>query len=343
MANVALLYNLIHEEHMEKSDKPIDFIAEYDTHETVDAVKTALEAGGHDVILIEADENAYYHLHRQRNSIDMVFNIAEGIGGESRESEVPVMCEMLGIPYTGSGPLTLALCLDKARTKEILMYHQIPTPRFRIYHNTAALTDMPLEFPLIVKLAAEGSSMGLTYDSVVDNYTDLKVQVNLLLEKYKRPVIVEEFIEGREFGIPLIGNDPPITLPIMEFIFHGKKSISLFIPDKPFDIYKKRNQALPQNEVTNECPANISESLKEKLNTLAVKAYKALGCKDWCRLEIRLNKNEDPYVIELNPIAGIDPSYRFARSAEAGGMSFDTLINKILDYAQERYGMTAKA
>lgn len=340
MAIVALLFNLIHEENIEKEDKPTDFIAEYDTHETVNAVKTALEAGGHTVILIEADENVYYHLHQQKNKIDIVFNIAEGIGGESRESEVPIICEMLGIPYTGSGPLTLALCLDKARTKEILMYHHIPTPRFRVYNDTEFIPDSTMQFPLITKLAAEGSSMGLTYDSVVDNEKDLKQQVNLLLKTYKRPVIVEEFIEGREFGIPLIGNNPPLTLPIMEFIFHGKKSISLFIPDKPFDIYKKRNQPIPETEVTNECPANISESLKEKLNALAILAYKTLGCRDWCRLEIRVDKNENPYVIELNPIAGIDPSYRFAKSAEAGGISFHALINKILDYAVERYAIT---
>jgi D-alanine-D-alanine ligase len=339
MARVALLFNLIHEEKLENSDTPIDFIAEYDTEETIDAVKTAIEAGGHEVILIEADVNAYHHLQQKKKKIDIVFNIAEGIGGEARESEVPVLCEMLGIPYTGSGPLTLALCLDKARTKEVLAFHQIPTPGFRVYRDTIGLADIPLDFPLIVKLAAEGSSMGLSYDSVVDNKADLKKQIEFLLDTYNKPVIVEEFIEGREFGIPLIGNHPPVTLPVMEFIFHGKKSISLFVPDKPFDIYHKRNQAIPETDVSNVCPADIPDSIRKKLTALAVKAFQVLGCRDWCRLEIRLDADENPFVIELNPIAGIDPSYRFARSAEAGGMSYHRLINTILDSAIERYGI----
>ncbi|MBN2441888.1 MAG: hypothetical protein JXJ04_11090 [Spirochaetales bacterium] len=342
MARIALVYNLIHEDDLIEGNKPTDMIAEFDTYETVNAVKEALESGGHTISLIEADEQAYIHLLKQRHEIDIVFNIAEGIGGEARESEIPIICEILHIPYTGSGPLTLAICLNKIRTKEILLFHSIPTPKFQVFYSSSTKVDPALTFPLIAKLSAEGSSMGLTYDSVVDTPEELKKQVELLISTYHQPVLVEEFIEGREFGIPLIGNNPPHTLPIIEFHFHGEKSISLFIPDKPFDIYKQRNQEIPETEVTNECPAKIPAALEEKLISLALASYKALDCRDWCRLEIRVDKHDNPYVIELNPIAGIDPTYRFAQSAKVGGISFNKLINSILDFALKRYGIRDK-
>jgi D-alanine-D-alanine ligase len=339
MVRVALAFNLIHEDEVVRANNPTDCIAEYDTEETIEAVKNALEAGGHSVLLIEADEEAYTRLQKRRKDIDIVFNIAEGIGGELRESEIPMMCDILGIPYTGSGPLTLGICLNKVRTKEILLYHSIPTPGYQVFYSPDTSLDPGLSYPLITKLSGEGSSMGLSYDSVVSNRDELETQVQHLISTYHQPVLVEEFIEGREFGIPIIGNDPPVTLPIIEFHFHGKKSISLFIPDKPFDLYEKRDEEIPESEVTNECPARIPESLREKLTSLAVASYKALDCKDWCRLEIRVDEKENPYVIELNPIAGIDPTYRFARSAETGGISYHQLINRILDYALERYGI----
>ncbi|MBN1409218.1 MAG: hypothetical protein JW969_00140 [Spirochaetales bacterium] len=239
MARVALTYNLIHEN--EIGDQPVDRIAELDSPQTVDAVRAAIESGGHTVLLIEADENAFRKFRDARWEIDIVFNIAEGLRGESRESHIPAMLEMLGIPYVGSGPLTLAACLDKEHTKKILAFHGIPYPAYQVFITGSETLDPELKFPLITKLACEGSSMGLTYDSVTENAKDTHEQVNGLMKKYGGPVIVEEFKSGREFGIPVIGNELPETLPVIEYKFHGEKPITIFVPDNELGFFKEKN------------------------------------------------------------------------------------------------------
>jgi D-alanine-D-alanine ligase len=337
MATVGLTFNLIHEE--EIGEKPVDCIAELDTPETINALKEALESGGHTVILIEADETILENLKILRDKLDIVFNIAEGLRGESRESHVPAILELLGIPYVGSGPLTLAICLSKVRTKEILHSYDIPTPAYQVFYTEKDRLVRDLHFPLIAKLANEGSSMGLSYDSVVDDEKALRKQITSLLAVYHQPVLVEEFIEGREFGIPIIGNSPPVTLPLIEFHFHGKRSITIFVPDKPLQVFKEKNYEIPDPKVTNECPADIPVKMEKILIDLALRSYKALECRDWCRLEIRVDGKGNPFVIELNPIAGIDPSYRFAVSAQIAGISYEQLTNRILRFAMERYGI----
>ncbi|MBN1700217.1 MAG: hypothetical protein JW881_22085 [Spirochaetales bacterium] len=337
MAAVGLTYNLIHEDAI--GDKPIDSIAEFDTGETIDALVNALKEGGHSVIPIEADEGVVETIKRHRKHLDIVFNIAEGIRGESRESHVPAILEMLGIPYVGSGPLTLAICLSKVRTKEILLSYGIPTPAYQVFRSGRDSLVRNLRFPLIAKLSNEGSSMGLSYASVVDNEKELRKQVASLLDIYREPVLVEEFIEGREFGIPIIGNTPPVCLPLIEFHFHGERSITIFVPDKPLDIFSERQYEIPDPKVTNECPARVDTETERMLTGLAIRSYNALECRDWCRLEIRVDRGGNPFVIELNPIAGIDPTYRFAVSAEIAGLPYERLINKILLFAMERYGM----
>jgi D-alanine-D-alanine ligase len=337
--NIILTYNLIHEEAL--YGLPIDTIAELDSQDTVDSIKTMMEEAGHKVILVEADENAFENLKKYRAQTDIVFNIAEGIRGESRESHIPCMLEMLGIPYVGSGPLTLAIALNKYRTKEILIYYGIPTPRFQVFHHFDP--DLPtlnrhLQYPLIVKLSCEGSSIGLDYDSVVENEKALADKMEYLFKTYHEPVLVEEFLTGREFTIPIIGNNPPITLPIIEVIFFGEKPINIFFPDEELGIFDKLNYTPHKQQTRSVCPAQISEKLKATLNTMALDVYKAFECRDWCRMEIRLDADGNPYVLELNPIAGIAPDYWFPRSAAAIGMDYCMLINKILDTALERYG-----
>jgi D-alanine-D-alanine ligase len=335
MANVALTFNLIKEKDLK--DKPVDSIAELDSPQTIEALTNAFKSRGHKVIPIEADEKIFDKLRKNKKKIDIVFNIAEGIKGESRESHVPSMLEMLGIPYVGSGPFSLALCLNKYRTKEILTYYGIPTPKYQVFHTPSDKLVKGLKFPLITKLAKEGSSMGLTYDSVVENEKDLRRNLKQMIGTYKQEILVEEFIEGKEFAIPLIGNDPPVILPLIEFKFHGKRSIAIFVPDHELKIFKEKNYEIPKSNITYECPPKIDKKLEAKLKDLAVRAFKATDCRDWCRLEIRVDKKNDPYLIELNPIAGIDPSYRFPFSAKAAGIDYNTLVNKILDYAIERY------
>ena len=339
LANVALVYNMIQPNMLR--DGPLDRMAEYDSKETISALSAALQAGGHEVILLEADEAIAEKLRSAHPQV--VFNIAEGIRGESRESHVPAICEMLGLPYTGSGPLTLALCLDKARAKEILTYHHIPTPPFQIFRSPEEELDSQLRFPLIVKLLHEGSSMGLSDYSVVDDEAALKRQVEHLLQTYHQPAMVEKFIEGREFTVGVLGNENPRVLPIIEIIFSKPRGIVLFAPDDPVKplIQQERGADVqfPKTSHYAVCPADTSEELAHQIEQTALKAFRALGCRDWCRMEMRLGQDGRLYVLELNPIAGIDPSYWLPKAAKVAGLSYEALVNEILDCALERAGL----
>ncbi|MEW6096417.1 MAG: D-alanine--D-alanine ligase [bacterium] len=332
---VALLYNQIKPEMLR--DPFLDKIAELDSPETINCVKETLISGGNEVILIEADEDAYDKLKNQKEEIDIVFNIAEGIRGESRESYIPAICEMLEIPYTGSDILTLALCLNKAKAKEILKFYGIPTPDWQVFKSKDDQLNSRLKFPLIVKLLHEGSQIGLSKDSVVYSEEDLKERVAYLMREYGGPAIVEEFLDGREFTVSILGNEEPIILPIVEAKFDEDQKTRLFTPDEPVLPFIPDGVKI-NRKVKSVCPADISEDLKGMLESTALHAYRALECKDWCRVDMRMKK-DIPNVLELNPIAGIDPSYLLPTSAKAAGISYEQLINMILEFAARRYGI----
>jgi D-alanine-D-alanine ligase len=298
-------------------------------------------AGGNEVILIEADGDAYGKLKEERRDIDIVFNIAEGLRGESRESYIPAICDMLEIPYTGSGVLTLGLCLNKVRTKEILRYYGIPTPDFWLFRSKDEKLDLELElkFPLIVKLLHEGSQMGLSRDSIVCSEEDLRDRVAYLMHEYGEPVIVEEFLDGREFTVGILGNEKPIILPIVEALFEEGQKMRLFTPDKPLLPFIPKGVAINLKE-RSVCPANVDEDLRREIEEIALNAYRALDCRDWCRIDLRMTRDGDiPNVLELNPIAGIDPSYLLPRAAKAAGISYERLIKMILEFGANRYGL----
>ncbi len=226
--HVALAFNL-REESVRETDQPPadppseppsptsdDLYAEWDDIHTIRAVESAL-AGCHQVSLVEANLDAYGAFRELRP--ELVFNIAEGLLGNSREAQIPAMLDMLGIPYTGSDPVALGICLDKRRTKEVLAYHRIPTPRFSIVQS---LREIPtrLRYPLMVKPTLEGSSKGVTDRALVRDRRALIRQVDWVLGTYRQPALVEEFLPGREFTVALLGNGPSLrTLPIVEINF----------------------------------------------------------------------------------------------------------------------------
>jgi len=333
--NVGLLYNI----KKELSDDDIDDkYLEFDTTETIRAVMRAIANNGYNVIPIEADESVYEKL--KNSDIDIVFNMAEGINGESRESHVPTILEILEIPYTGSGPMTLAICLDKARTKEILSYYKIPTPKFQVFYSKDDKLDSRLKFPLIVKLLHEGSSMGLKDDSVVKDKKTLIRKIEYLIKNYSQPALVEEFIDGREFTVAIMGNENPIVLPIIEICFDSlpKRANKIYSyeakwvwdkPENPLDIFV--------------CPAKLSKKQYDALSKIALHAYRVLGCLDWCRIDIRMNKRGMPFILELNPIPGILPNPAdnscFPKAARAAGFTYDQLIGRVLDIAIKRYNI----
>ncbi len=344
--NIALTFNLIKKKILKNA--PIDAIAELDSKETINELKKAIEKNGHEVVLVEADEETYLKLKNLKNKIDLVFNISEGISGESRESYIPFICEMLGIPYTGSSPSTLAICLNKARTKEILMHYNIATPKFQIFKNENEKLREDISYPIILKLKSEGSKMGLTKNSVVKDGDQLKEQLNYLLKTYNKPVMAEEFLVGREFTVGIIGNDDPIAFPPVEVKFSEQlkesERVVLFQADDPIiPMIKSVDKTFSNSKnffnYTSICPAEITKELELGLKETALKAYRALRCRDWCRIDVRLDKKGKANVLELNPIAGIDPSYWFPRAAKAAGLEYHQLIGKIINYASERYGI----
>jgi len=330
---VVVLYNQIKQDML--TNPCLDKIAELDSSDTINYVREALIAGQNEVILIEADIDAYDKLKQERENIDIVFNIAEGVRGESRESYIPAICEMLEIPYTGSGILTLALCLNKAKAKEILRFYGIPTPDWQVFLSKDDPLNPGLKFPLIVKLLHEGSQMGLSEDSIVYSEGELRTRVAYLLDEYGGPSIVEEFLDGREFTVSILGNEELMVLPIIEAAFEGNQKTRLFRPDEPILPFIPKEVKI-NRKIKSVCPAQIDDDLKDMLEKTAIMAYRALDCKDWCRVDIRMKK-DIPNVLELNPIPGIDPSYLFPLAAKTAGISYERLINIILEFAAKRY------
>jgi len=225
--NVVLTYNVkpendssykelspVQTNNVTQTEYTIDTFAEWDTWETIIALKEAIEVY-HDVIMINADESAFEKFKEVKP--DIVFNIAEGINCLSRESQIPAMLDMLQIPYTGSDALTLGICLDKSRTKEILSYHNIPTPKFFVASNYNNPIHHSFNFPLIVKPKSEGSSRGIFSSSLVRHNDELLTEIKRVIDEYDQPALIEEYLPGREFTVSVIGNDGETkVLPIIE-------------------------------------------------------------------------------------------------------------------------------
>ena len=330
---------LISRTHSQPSiNRSVDRYAEWDTPETIDAVRCAL-AEIHDVSPIEADEHAYQKLCDERP--DLVFNMAEGLFGVSREAQVPAMLEMLQIPYTGSDPLTLALCLDKSRAKEILAYYHIPTPQFSVVSKLSELDRLTIRFPSIVKPLHEGSSKGIYNSSVVRDRAELYQEVRSVLEDYNEPALIEGYLDGREFTVALLGNgDDLMILPIVEIKFGS-------LPDRVNPIYSYEakwvwDQAEAPLDIF-ECPTRLPYNLQHEIEAICHKAYKILRCRDWCRIDVRLDSKGQPHILELNPLPGILPNPEdnscFPKAARAAGLTYNQLIQTVAALAAKRYGL----
>ncbi len=320
------------------SDLSEDTYAEWDTFETINSVREALSEF-HNVTLIEADEYAYQKFLHVKP--DIVFNIAEGFNGVSRESQIPAILELLQIPYTGSDPLTLGICLDKARTKEILSYYGISTPRFSVINSISEMVSANIDFPSIVKPKHEGSSKGIFNSSIVRNWDELISRVTFVIETYRQPALVEEFLDGREFTVALLGNGKDVkVLPIVEMKFD-----SLPTEVNPIYSYEAKwiwdNSESPLNIF--ECPANLPVSLKTEIEDICLNTFNVMRCRDWCRIDVRLDSKGVPNILELNPLPGILPKPEdnscFPKAARTAGMNYKQLIQEVLNIAAKRYGL----
>ncbi|HHX28334.1 MAG: D-alanine--D-alanine ligase family protein [Bacillota bacterium] len=329
MAVVGVMYNL--KGAPPEEGEPPDLGAELDSESTVAAVASALRAHGHEVQLIEGNDTAYLKL--LSNRLDIVFNMCEGLRGESRESHIPSMLEMLGIPYTGSGVLTLALTLDKPLSKKVLSYHGIPTPGFRVLTSGDEIDVAGMEFPLFVKPAHEGSSIGVSSNSYCRDMNELRSETERLLTLYRQPVLVEEYLPGREFTVGILGNKNPVIFPVLEINFDA-------IPVDHARVYSRQFKADWSDDVYYMCPAPIPEDLEALVTETALRTYRALDCRDLARVDLRLDRDGVPNVMEVNPLPGLSPGFSdYPRIAEKGGWSYTDLINGILACALRRHKM----
>lgn len=294
--------------------------AEWDPPETIIAIANALARQGHIVVHLEATPDLPRVLAEA--DVDLIFNIAEGVEGRNREAQVPALCELLGIPYTGSDSATLAIALDKALGKKVLMQHDILTPKFQLMESARERLSGDMKFPLIVKPNAEGSSKGIDSTNVVDTEEELRAAVKLCVEKYRQPALVEEYIAGREFTVGLLGDKRPRVLPPMEIKF--KKN-------NPRPVYDYGVKQEWEEHVYYECPAKLTEAEQKAMEKIARATFWALDCRDVARVDLRMDADGRIYVLEVNPLPGLTPDYSdLVLIAKAIGMEYDQLIAEIM-------------
>jgi D-alanine-D-alanine ligase len=314
--------------------KPPDYFSEFDSPETIEAIISALKTKGHSVDLVDASQPNLLSYFR-KNRVDMVFNIAEGKSGKFRESEIPAILDYLDIPYTGSSTISLALALNKTLTKKILVAENIPTPRFQLFTRGTETLDHNLRFPLIVKPNREGSAKGISSSCVVNDSQTLFQKIKEINNFYRQEVLVEEFIEGRELTVGVLENGKPTTLPILEIDFSNcARSGEYFYSWRMKEFQGNRELGLTPDFY---CPARLDEETAQKVKETALKTHQAIGCFDISRTDIRLSRDNIPYVLEINPLPGLDPKEsNFPLMAYAAGMKYEELIEAILMSAASR-------
>ncbi|MFH8080790.1 MAG: ATP-grasp domain-containing protein [Candidatus Aenigmatarchaeota archaeon] len=336
---IAFVYNVRHK-YPDPNDARAQIEADFDDPETIEWMIKHLENIGFDVIPIEADENAYEKLKANKEKIDLVFNYSMGIYGKDRYSHLPAMLEMLQLPYTGPSPLSQGLVLNKAKAREIFISRKIPTPLSQVFYSPNDKLDKKLKFPLIVKPCCRGSSAGVTNDSVVYDEESLKRKVKFIIETFEEPALVQTFLKGREFSVPMIGN-PPEFLPIIE-VDHSilpegyapidSLEVKWIMEEKDKDFAKKHFS----------CPANIEKKLEKKIKEVCLKVWEALELADICRIDIRCDGKNNPYVLDVNSPPGLIPpevsmtSY-FPLAARVAGIDYESLLKRIIEEAQKRY------
>jgi D-alanine-D-alanine ligase len=328
-----------------------DAYAEWDSAETIDAVASALSVYG-EVVRLEATEEFPERLRAERP--DIVFNIAEGLRGPNREAHVPAICEFYDVAYSGSDPFTLSLCLDKARTKDVLSVNDIPNAPYTLIDSERSLeawlcaSRAPLATPtapLFLKPVQEGSSKGITERNLVRSDDELESQARFLLETYAQPVIAEAFLTGAEFTCGVLGNgDGARVLPLVGINFASLPAGAIPIygyeakwiwdtPADPLDIF--------------ECPARIDARLQSAIEDVVLRAYRVLGCRDWSRIDVRLDAAGVPNIVEVNPLPGILPNPEdnscLPKAARAAGIGYDELIQTALLAAAERNRVSMRA
>jgi len=328
---IGITYNLSSEA-VAVEGVPSDRADEFDSLETVENIERGIIAAGHQPVRLGFGLEAISRLKKQ--PVDLVFNIAEGLYGRARESQMPALLDMMGIPYTFSDTLTLSLALDKTMTKQVLMQEGINTPAFWSVDNLVQVETLiesgRLRYPLFVKPSREGSSMGINDNSRVTCDEELRSQVGALISSYAgSSILLEEFLPGREVTVGVIGNREPEILGVMSFRLLSGTTRDFFYTPEIKHHWEKY--------LVPECPANLSAAEYEKVRTLAVRVFKALRCRDCARIDMRFDANGEPSFMEINPLAGLTKGKSdIPVMAALMGLSYEELIGRIVQAAVER-------
>ena len=327
--NIGLTYDL-KTDWVKSDDDPVDINAELDSPLTVERITKALESGGHRVTHIGHVYNLLENIENLKNEVDLVFNICEGkTRSRSRESQVPLLLEMYGIPFVGADAIAQGVTLDKVFTKKLFVADGIPTPRFFVATPHDDLKKLnTIGFPLIVKTRHEGTSKGLTKNSRVEDYKSLEKQVRIIYDQYHQSALVEEFIRGTEFTVPVIGNHPPQAMTVTQVSVDGNTDLM----DQFFTF-----ELVSYRGLTYVCPAKISSKLTQTLQDLAVRVYRSVECRDLGRVDIRVDEKGNPYVLEINPLPSLAENDVFNIFPETVGKTYNEIINQIVKSALERY------
>ncbi|MCX6354347.1 MAG: ATP-grasp domain-containing protein [Candidatus Aureabacteria bacterium] len=296
-------------------------------------VRDILTARGARVVCIPFRRSARDFLRRLLScTVDLVFNLCEEALGDSRnEMSVCALLDLVGLPHTGCGPLTLGLALDKALTKKLLLSEGIPTPRYFVIEDGAHCTPPHgMSFPLFVKPLREDASLGIDRRARVTNRVELAERCRFVIRHYRQPALVEKYIEGRELNISVLGNRKPVALPISEIDMRS-------IPQGAARVCDYRAKWVPESEEYSQtvprCPALLEHAIERRINTIALTAYRLMSCRGYARIDIRLGRRGVPYVLEVNPNPSIGPDAGIVRSAAAAGISYPELICRIANLA----------
>lgn len=333
--NILVVFNVV--EKVEQGEAH-DLFAEQEIVRVERDIEQALQEHGHTTVAVPIRDDLWSPLKKYHPGEWLIFNLCESIRNKTYlEPYIISAFEHLGFRHTGSERRTLTNCLNKARAKEILQAHGLPTPAFQVF--TPWAIHRHLEFPLFIKPVSEDASIGITLNSVVHDDRGLRRQVRYIWETYHQPALVEEFIEGREFNVTILGNESPRVLPLSEINFRH-------IPDPFARIVSFRAKWVPTSpeylSTPPTCPARVSESLKARIEDVARRAYQAMGVRDYGRVDIRV-KDGVPHVLEVNPNADLAPDAGIARAARVAGMSYADLADEIVRLAARRYRMKGLA
>ena len=344
---VAVLANIKDESKPKPEGVPPDAFADFDHIETINSICAALETDGHQAVFIQADVDLPYALKEEKP--DICFNIAEGLGGDAREAQVPALLEMLRIPYTGSRVLANGISLDKTLTKRIWRDRRLPVASFQEF----AVGDEPLraelEFPLFVKPAREGTGMGVDMNAIVNDEKELRERVEYIINTYQQPALVETFLPGREFTVGILGRadaklysrhpewyekDGFHRFPILEL--DTTRSITPMVYSQEAKSKEVGEEGAPGYV----CPANVEPELEKKMKYYALRAHLLLGALDVSRTDIRLDSQGNPRVMEINTLPGLTPNYSdLCLQSAAEGIRYEDLILEILYLGASRWGM----